>query len=191
MGRRGSRGWGQSCGTEGGLALSAIRESRVRRFHAGFLTTLIVCLVVLPGCHLLLSAQSLHYAKRPDVRNGEKVYKGGCIACHGSEGKGAPMASTVFRRTDTFPDFTDCAGTTPEPNGNWKAVIVHGGPSRGLSQIMPAFGDLLTDEEINNVIAYMRGFCKNVHHDPLGELNVNPLPFRVEKVHGWADTLSS
>jgi len=23
--------------------------------------------------------------------------------------------------------------------------------------------DLLTDEEINDVIAYMRGFCKNVH----------------------------
>ena len=88
------------------------------------------------------------------------------------EGKGAPQTSTVFKRRDTFPDFTDCAGTTPEPNGNWKAVIVHGGPSRGLSQIMPAFGDLLTDEQINDVIAYMRGFCKNVHHDPLGELNL-------------------
>jgi len=37
---------------------------------------------------------------------------------------------------------------------------------------MPAFGDLLTDEEINDVIAYMRGFCKNVHHDPLGELKI-------------------
>jgi mono/diheme cytochrome c family protein len=128
--------------------------------------------VVLLSPPLLLSAQTLHYAKSPDVKNGEKVYKGGCIACHGSQGKGAPMASTVFKREDTFPDFTDCAGTTPEPDGNWKAVIVHGGPSRGLSQIMPAFGDLLTDEEINDVIVYMRGFCKNVHHDPLGELNL-------------------
>jgi hypothetical protein len=82
------------------------------------------------------------------------------------------MASTVFLRPDTFPDFTDCAGTTPEPDGNWKAAIVHGGPSRGLSQIMPAFGDLLTDDQINDVIAYMRGFCKNVHHYPLGELNL-------------------
>ena len=172
MGRQGSRGWWQSCGTEGGLALSGIRESRGCRFPAGFLTTLIVCLVVLLSCHLLLFAQTLHYAKRPNVRNGEKVYKGGCIACHGSEGKGAPATSTVFLRPDTWPDFTDCAGTTPEPNGNWKAVIVHGGPSRGLSQIMPAFGDLLTEEQINDVIAYMRGFCKNVHHDPPGELNL-------------------
>jgi hypothetical protein len=49
---------------------------------------------------------------------------------------------------------------------------VHGGPSRGLSQIMPAFGDPLTDGQMNDVIAYMRGFCKNVHRYPLGELNL-------------------
>ena len=127
----------------------------------------IVCM-----CAFFLPAQRLRYTKRPDVENGAKVYKGGCIACHGSDGRGAPMASTVFLRPDTFPDFTDCAGTTPEPDGNWKAVIVHGGPSRGLSQIMPAFGDLLSDDQINDVIAYMRGFCKNVHHYPLGELNL-------------------
>ena len=116
--------------------LNAIGQSRVLRFPLGFLTEwagpFIVWVVVLLG-PLLLSAQTLHYSKSPDVRNGERVYKGGCIACHGSEGKGAPMASTAFSRPDTLPDFTDCAGTTPEPNGNWKAVIVHGGPSRGLS----------------------------------------------------------
>lgn len=118
------------------------------------------------------SAQTIHYANRPDARKGEVVYKGGCIACHGADGKGAPMADTVFKRPDTWPDFTDCAGTTPEPNGNWKAVIVHGGPSRGLSQIMPAFGDLLTGDQINDVMAYMRHFCKNTHHYPMGELNL-------------------
>src|SRR3984893_18940657 len=90
---------------KGAWHLNAVPESPVRRFPLGFLTgTLIVSLVVLVGRTLLLSAQTLHYAKSPDVRNGEKVYKGGCIACHGSEGKGAPMASTVFVRSDMFPD---------------------------------------------------------------------------------------
>src|ERR1700744_5275921 len=89
---------------------------------------LIICVVaILSVASVHLSAQRLHYAQRPDVENGARVYKGGCIACHGSDGKGAPMASTVFLRPDTFPDFTDCGGTTPEPDGNWKAVIVHGG----------------------------------------------------------------
>jgi cytochrome c2 len=123
-------------------------------------------------CAFQVLTQTLHYAKPPDPKKGQAIYKAGCIACHGENGKGAPESMTVFKRPDTFPDFTDCAGTTPEPNGNWKAAIVHGGPSRGLSQIMPAFGDLLTDEQINDVMAYMRGFCKNVHHYPLGELNL-------------------
>jgi hypothetical protein len=118
---------------------NAVLESRVRRYLLRFLTgsalALIVWVVALLGHPLLLSAQTLHYAKTPDVRNGEKVYKGGCIACHGSEGKGAPMASTVFKREETFPDFTDCAGTTPEPNGNWKAVIVHGGTCGNFARI--------------------------------------------------------
>lgn len=129
--------------------------------------------VLLPvGTTPRLFGQTLHYAKRPDVENGEKVYKGGCTACHGADGKGAPESYTVFQRADTWPDFTACDQTTPEPNGNWKAAIVHGGPSRGLSQIMPAFGDLLTDAQIDDVIWYMRGFCKNKHHFPLGELNL-------------------
>src|SRR6267154_3546933 len=156
--------------------LNAVPELSVRRFPLRFLTgsagAFVASLVVLPGCPLVLSAQTLHYTKSPDAKNGKKVYDVGCIACHGSEGNGAPMASTVFTRPDTFPDFTDCAGATPEPNGNWKAVIVHGGPSRGFSQIMPAFGDLLKDEQINDVVAYIRGFCKNTHHFPPGELNL-------------------
>jgi mono/diheme cytochrome c family protein len=117
-------------------------------------------------------AQTIHYASKPDAKRGEVVYKGGCIACHGSEGKGAPQSLTMFTRPDTWPDFTQCDQTTPEPNGNWKAVIVYGGRYRGLSPIMPAFGTLLTDEQINDVMAYMRGFCKNVHHYPMGELNL-------------------
>ena len=139
----------------------------------GFFRALILGGVAMASAGIVtLCPQTLYYAKPPDAKAGEVIYKTGCIACHGSEGKGAPQSMTVFKRPDTFPDFTDCAGTTPEPNGNWKAVIVHGGPSRGLSQIMPAFGDLLTDKQINDVVAYMRGFCKNVHHDPLGELNL-------------------
>jgi mono/diheme cytochrome c family protein len=120
---------------------------------SGFVRALLLSGVALMSAGAVtLCPQTLHYAKPPDAKAGEAIYKTGCIACHGSEGKGAPKSMTVFKRPDTFPDFTDCAGTTPEPNGNWKAAIVHGGPSRGLSQIMPAFGDLLTDEQIENVM---------------------------------------
>jgi len=74
--------------------LNAIGQSRLLRFPLGFLTgwasAFIVWVVVLLG-PLLLSAQTLHYSKSPDVRNGETAYKGGCIACHGSEGRAGDM----------------------------------------------------------------------------------------------------
>jgi cytochrome c553 len=136
------------------------------------------------------SAQTLHYAQKPSVEKGKEIWTGGCIACHGGSGKGAPAAYTVFKRPDTWPDFTDCAGTTPEPNEQWKATIVHGGPTRGLSQIMPAFGDQLTDQQIDDVIAYMRSLCNNTHHFPRGELNL-PRAIVTEKAFPEDETVAS
>jgi hypothetical protein len=37
---------------------------------------------------------------------------------------------------------------------------------------MPAFGDHLTDQQINDVIAYIRSLCHNTGHYPAGELNL-------------------
>ena len=128
-------------------------------------------LVLLAAGSSALNGQTLKISRPPDVKDGEVIYKGGCIACHGSEGKGAPETSTVFKRPDTWPDFTKCDQTTPEADSAWKAVIVHGGPSRALSPIMPSFGDLLSNDQIDDVVAYMRGFCKN-RHWPRGELNL-------------------
>ncbi len=137
------------------------------RFVAATVWALLIAASMLP-----LSAQTIHYTRSPDVHSGETIYKGGCIACHGSEGKGALQSTTVFTRPDTFPDFTQCDQTTPEANSAWKAVIERGGRYRGFSQIMPAFGELLTNEQIDDVIAYMRAFCRNTHHFPPGELNL-------------------
>lgn len=134
--------------------------------------TLFACGVLIAAiCAFQVLTQTLHYAKPPNSKNGEAIYKAGCIACHGDSGKGAPESSTVFKRPDTWPDFTRCDQTTPEANSAWKDVIIHGGPNRGFSQIMPAFGQLLTDGQINDVIAYMRQFCTNSSY-PRGELNL-------------------
>ena len=122
--------------------------------------------------HCASAQQMLHSAKRPDVANGKLVYQNGCIACHGAEGKGAPEDISRFIRPDTWPDFTRCDQTTSEPDVSYKAVIVHGGHGLGFSQIMPSFGNMLTDDQINDVIAYLRSFCHNVHHYPPGELNM-------------------
>jgi len=118
----------------------------------------------------LLFSQTIRQRSH-NVKNGERIFKSGCITCHGANGAGAPQTLTEFKRPDTFPDFTRCDQTTPEPNSAWKDVIVNGGPARAFSEIMPAFGKLLTDEQIDDVIAYLRAFCTNDHW-ARGELNL-------------------
>jgi mono/diheme cytochrome c family protein len=129
----------------------------------------------------LLLAQALKYPKPPDPGDGKQIFNNGCVACHGADGRGTPQTIAGFERPDTFPDFTKCDQTTPEPNSAWKDVIVHGGPSRGFSQIMPAFGELLTSEQIDDLIAYVRGFCTNKRW-ARGELNL-PRALVTEKAY--------
>ena len=140
------------------------------------------CVAVLfPTCTSVLLSQTLKYSKPPEAKNGEILYKSGCIACHGRNGDGAPQTSTGFNPPDTFPDFTRCNQTTAETNMAYKDVIVHGGRSRGFSQIMPAFGELLTSEQIDDLIAYIRGFCTDKRW-PRGELNL-PRALVTEKAY--------
>jgi mono/diheme cytochrome c family protein len=125
-----------------------------------------------PAFHALFAQKLVHYATPPDAARGKVVYDSGCIACHGARGNGADPESTVFVRPHTFPDFTRCDQTTPEPDSAYKAVILHGGHGLGFSQIMPAFGDILTNQQIDDVVAYLRTFCDNTGHYPAGELNL-------------------
>jgi mono/diheme cytochrome c family protein len=102
---------------------------------------------------------------------GEHIYKAACAACHGRDGRGTPQPIRGFEAPRTFPDFTQCGQTTPEPNVAWEDIIARGGPSRGFSQIMPAFGEALTAEQIGKVVRYLRSLCRNSHW-PRGELNL-------------------
>lgn len=144
--------------------------------------SLLICVAILiPACSSMLFSQKLKYTKRPDAKNGKILYESGCIACHGSKGDGAPQTSVEFKQPDSFPDFTRCDQTTAETNAAYKDVIVHGGPKRGFSQIMPAFGELLSSEEIDDLIAYLRGFCTDKRW-PRGELNL-PRALVTEKAY--------
>ncbi len=118
-----------------------------------------------------IKAQYMNFSFHGDKANGEKIYKSACQSCHGASGAGAPETLSAFKRPDTFPDFTKCDQTTPELNSAYKAVITNGGPNRGFSQIMPSFREALSPKEIDDVIAYLRGFCREEHW-PRGELNL-------------------
>ena len=102
---------------------------------------------------------------------GEEIFQAACIGCHGPDAKGQPLAVLGFEPPATFPDFTDCNGSTRERRFDWRAVIHEGGKAgRGFSPIMPSFAEALTLEQIDKVTAYLRTRCSEPEW-PLGEMN--------------------
>lgn len=103
------------------------------------------------------------------LNTGKEIFEGGCIACHGPDAKGMPRSTVGFDQP--LPDFTDCNATVREPNSDWLSIIHGGGPARGFSEIMPSFTEALKKEQIEKVVEYLRGFCKESGW-PRGELNL-------------------
>jgi mono/diheme cytochrome c family protein len=110
-------------------------------------------------------------------RSGEELFRSGCAACHGVNGRGGVREQIGF--DDPLPDFTACDFATPEPDSDWLAIVHQGGPVRAFSRRMPAFRDLLSDAEIERVVDYLRGFCRDPVW-PRGDLNL-PRPLVTEK----------
>jgi hypothetical protein len=108
---------------------------------------------------------------------GNEVYDRGCVSCHGPDGQGVPRNAGGL----DVPDFTDCRFSSPEADPDWHTVIEFGGPVRGFDRLMPSFKDALTSEEIDNVVGYLRGFCRDPRW-PLGDLNL-PRPLVTEKAY--------
>jgi mono/diheme cytochrome c family protein len=141
---------------------------------------LIMALLPIIAATAPLAAQTKQKAS-PHLRSGEEVYKSACAACHGQDGRGTPQSIAGFQPPRTFPDFTRCDQTTSELNSAYAAVVTYGGPYRGFSQIMPAFGQALSAKEINEVVRYLRDFCRQKGW-PRGELNL-PRALVTEKAY--------
>jgi len=112
-------------------------------------------------------------------RSGRELYLEACATCHGSDGTGAPPSQVGF--DIPLPDFTDCDFAAREPNGDWLAVAHAGGPARGFAREMPAFGEVLTDDEILRITEHIRGLCTDDAW-PRGELNL-PRPLVTTKAY--------
>lgn len=116
-------------------------------------------------------------AATSQARSGAELYEAACVACHAIDGRGT--TPTLLGFDTPVPDFTDCSFSTVEPDADWMAVSHDGGPARGFDRRMPAFGNALTQAELQRVLDHVRGFCRSPAW-PRGELNM-PRPLVTEK----------
>ncbi len=96
-----------------------------------------------------LAAMFLLSARANAQGEGEKVYKAKCAACHGPDGAGATPAGKATKARDFCSDEVK-----KETDDEWTAII-----GKGKNK-MPAYDKKLTDAEIKDVVAYIRGLCK-------------------------------
>jgi mono/diheme cytochrome c family protein len=152
------------------IQMLSLRQSTISSGSVWSCLRLVIPLVALWPHDPLLFSQTVQNGGL-ELHTGKEIFEAGCVACHGPDGKGMPRTTIGFEPPATFPDFTDCSGTSREPNPDWKAIIYGGGPARGFSEIMPSFAEALSSEQIDKVIEYLRGFCRDDSW-PRGELNL-------------------
>lgn len=133
------------------------------------------CLI---ACTLwLVSAVPVHAGV--DLAAGQRTYESVCAVCHGPRGR-PDVTSPVVQAFETMPaDLSDPLFNSREPAGDWEMVVRHGGHALGLSAEMPAQGSVLSDQDIRNVVAYVKTLADTRSYPP-GELNLM-LPVRTKK----------
>ncbi len=85
---------------------------------------------------------------KPQYR-GSIVFKAYCALCHGERGDGVARATKLYGMVNLV--------IKPNTKEYYNAVVREGGASVGKSELMPPWGDELTEEQINDVIAYLYG----------------------------------
>lgn len=100
---------------------------------------------------------------------GEGLYEVGCAKCHGDDGRGVDLSLVAF--DIPLPDFADCSFAAREPDADWITVSHEGGPVRGFSRTMPAFGGAFSVERLQLIMDHLRTFCTDKRW-PRGELNL-------------------
>lgn len=129
------------------------------------------------GSAVYVSEKGFQYLIPPVT--GKELYMQACANCHGADGKGASVNQLALQTAP--PDFTDCSFATREPDGDWISIAHQGGPTRGFSREMPAFGDALSREDLQKIMNHIRTFCTDKDW-PRGELNL-PRPLVTEKAY--------
>ncbi len=121
----------------------------VTKYFAAMLATA----ALLPFGSLAVAAERWYDERQ--VARGAELFAQNCVSCHGAAGEGSPDWKTP-----------DAKGVYPPPPVNGKGhawhhdlALLRGTVKNGgkpVGGVMPAFGDKLTDDEVDAVIAYVQ-----------------------------------
>lgn len=102
-----------------------------------------------------------------DAAAGKEIYEQYCALCHGPEGKGDGSLSANL---DPKPrNHTDGAYMNALSHDHLLNIVGGGGGAAGLSPIMPAWKDILSAQQIQDVVAFVRTLAVPPYAPPAAE----------------------
>lgn len=92
-----------------------------------------------------------------DIDKGKKLYQAYCTQCHGVNGDGWGVNAASM---DVLPkDHTDTKEMISRTDEDIFKAIKEGGKAVSKSNLMPNWDKNMTDEEIRDLVAYVRVLC--------------------------------
>jgi cytochrome c553 len=119
-------------------------------------TRILAIAIVMVGLMSMIMSAT---AAAADVTRGESTYKELCAGCHGAGGKGGGKEAAALASKPK--DLADCQRMTAFPDERLFRIIKEGGSAGGLSDAMPQYSSSLEDDEIRDVIGYIRSWCQH------------------------------
>jgi mono/diheme cytochrome c family protein len=99
-------------------------------------------------------------AAEDSVALGARIFAANCARCHGRGGKGDGPDLVKLQSAVSPDDWTDKESNQELTDSFIIAMITKGGKANGKSRIMPAFGDKLNMQQVQDLLAFIRSLPK-------------------------------
>jgi mono/diheme cytochrome c family protein len=90
-----------------------------------------------------------------ELRMGKSVFQHYCQTCHGESGAGDGF--NAFNLDPKPRDLSDPAFQKSKRDADLEDAVRRGGNGVGLSPLMPPWGHTLSDQQVAEVVLYLRG----------------------------------
>jgi mono/diheme cytochrome c family protein len=119
----------------------------------------------LPAWYLLISLLiavpgTSSAAAAGDARSGARLFVTNCARCHGKEAKGDGPDLIKLQSAVSPVDWNDKESNQELTDSFIVSMITKGGKANGKSRIMPAFGDKLNSQQVQDLLTFMRSLPK-------------------------------
>lgn len=92
-------------------------------------------------------------SREASILRGEIVFQNYCALCHGVHADGRGRAARIYN-----PKPANLREST-KPDAYKEAIVRRGGKAMGRSEYMPPWGGELTDEQIADVVQFLRSIA--------------------------------